>query len=115
MLVHGPYEGKSFALDPRTAVDGQWLLGRRRGLAISLDYDPYVSLENSVVRVEQGRVVIEDLPESKNGTSVNWEPLAKGKPRALQPAESSVSAWAARCWSSPSSRDHQPFGWQGPS
>lgn len=87
VLVHGLYEGKSYPLDPRTSADGAWVIGRRRGIAIALDYDPYVSLENSLVRLEGGRAVIEDLPESKNGTSVNWEPLAKGRPRVLRPAD----------------------------
>jgi len=84
VLVHGLYEGKAYPLD---GGDGHWLLGRRRGIAISLDYDPYVSLENSIVRREREGIVIEDLAESKNGTSVNWEPLAKGRPRVLKPAD----------------------------
>jgi DNA-binding transcriptional ArsR family regulator len=87
VLVHGLYEGKSYPLDARSGVDGQWVVGRRRGIAISLDYDPYVSLENSVLRREGDRFLVEDLAESKNGTSVNWEPLPKGRPRALKPAD----------------------------
>ncbi len=87
VLVHGLYEGKSFPLDERIAAEGAWVIGRRRGLAVSLDYDPYVSLENSVVRRNGNQLTIEDLPASKNGITVNWEPLAKGKGRVLKPAD----------------------------
>jgi DNA-binding transcriptional ArsR family regulator len=87
VLVHGLYEGKAYALDKRLAPDGQWLIGRRRGIAISLDYDPYVSLENAVVRRRGDDFILEDLPDSKNGTSANWELLAKGRPHVLQPAD----------------------------
>ncbi len=87
VLVHGLYEGKSFPLDERIAPDGAWVIGRRRGLAISLDYDPYVSLENSVVRRQGNQLTVEDLPESKNGVTVNWEPVAKGARRVLKSAD----------------------------
>ena len=87
VLVHGLYEGKSYALDPRLGPKGQWIIGRRRDVAIPLDYDPYVSLENSVVRKKGDQFVVEDLAESKNGTSVNWEPLQKGRPHLLKPAD----------------------------
>ncbi|HLE47820.1 MAG TPA: FHA domain-containing protein, partial [Candidatus Thermoplasmatota archaeon] len=87
VLVHGLYEGKSYALDPRLAPEGEWRIGRRRGIAVSLDYDPYISLENSVVRRTGDKLTIEDLPGSKNGTSVNWEPLAKGRAHVLKPVD----------------------------
>ncbi|MCA1813763.1 MAG: FHA domain-containing protein [Halobacteriales archaeon] len=87
VLVHGLYEGKSFPLDARLAADGQWVIGRRRGIAVSLDYDPYVSLENSVVRRDGERFLLEDVPGSKNGTSVDWEPIPKGRAHALRPAQ----------------------------
>lgn len=88
VLVHGAYEGKSFPLEGASAVDGQWVIGRKRGLAVSLDYDPFVSLENAVVsRRDDGRFVLTDLRESKNGTWVNWAPLPKGGSHALEPAD----------------------------
>jgi DNA-binding transcriptional ArsR family regulator len=87
VLVHGLYEGKAYALDGAAATNGDIIVGRRRGIAVSLDYDPYVSLDNSVLRREGDRVTIEDLPDSKNGTSVNWEPLAKGRARVLKSAD----------------------------
>jgi hypothetical protein len=84
VLVHGVYEGKAFPLDAASRKDGKWLIGRKRDLAVPLDYDPFISLENSAVREEAGRFFVEDLG-SKNGTSVNWTVLPKGVSRQLRP------------------------------
>ncbi|MCA1812949.1 MAG: FHA domain-containing protein [Halobacteriales archaeon] len=86
VLVHGVYEGKAFPLDKASAQGGQWLIGRRRGLPVALDYDPFVSLENTVLTERGGRFAVADLG-SKNGTSVNWVPLARGASRALRPGD----------------------------
>lgn len=74
VLVHGAYEGRTYPLAAGTH-DG-WSIGRRRGLAVSLDYDPYVTAENSRILDDGGRFLIEDLG-SKNGTFVNWHPVGK--------------------------------------
>jgi len=87
VLVHGAYEGKVFSLDAASARDGQWVIGRKLGVQVALDYDPFVSLENSVVEASTDGFSITDLPESKNGTSVNWEPIPKGTPRRLRPSD----------------------------
>jgi DNA-binding transcriptional ArsR family regulator len=87
VLVHGAYEGKSFPLDARTAQDGQWVIGRKRGIPVSLEYDPYVSLENSAIMREGSSYVLTDLEGSKNGTALNWVPLAKGLPRELRASD----------------------------
>jgi len=84
VLVHGVYEGKAFPLDAKTGPEGRWVVGRKRGLAVSLDYDPYVSVENAVVVARGGGHVVTDLAGSKNGTTVNWVPLAKGGSRPLR-------------------------------
>lgn len=84
VLVHGLYDGKVFSLGPEAADEKGWVVGRRRGLAVSLDYDPFVSLENSLIREERGRFAIEDLDGSKNGTTVNWEILPPGLPRPMR-------------------------------
>jgi len=78
VLVHGVYEGKAFALDPALAPEGRWVIGRRPGLAVSLDYDPYVSLDHAAVARRGASYWVEDLPESKNGTAVNWALMPKG-------------------------------------
>jgi DNA-binding transcriptional ArsR family regulator len=86
VLVHGVYEGKVFAFSGEAAGVGPWILGRRRDAAVSLDYDPFVSLEHAVVTQEGRSFVVNDLG-SKNGTTVNWEPLAPGRPHALRPGD----------------------------
>ena len=78
VLVHGVYEGKSFALAAQTAREGRWGIGRKRDLAVCLDYDPYVSVENAHVTAAQGKHRLTDEPGSKNGTWLNWELLDKG-------------------------------------
>jgi DNA-binding transcriptional ArsR family regulator len=87
VLVHGVYEGKWFPLDARLAQDGRWPIGRKRGLAVSLDYDPFVSLEHAVVAPRGGDFVVTDLPSSKNGTAVNWRQLPPGGSRVLRPGD----------------------------
>jgi DNA-binding transcriptional ArsR family regulator len=84
VLVHGVYEGKSFALAPGLAHDGGWVIGRKRGLPVCLDYDPYVSFENAVVEQRGGGFRVRDLTDSKNGTAVNWATLPKGGEGALE-------------------------------
>lgn len=78
VLVHGVYEGKSFPLAPPTARDGRWGIGRKRDLAVCLDYDPFVSVESAHVTAAQGRHRLTDEVSSKNGTWLNWELLERG-------------------------------------
>ncbi|HUR69723.1 MAG TPA: FHA domain-containing protein [Candidatus Thermoplasmatota archaeon] len=85
VLVKGLDEGRSFPLV--AAHKQQWTIGRRRGLDVSLDFDPFVSTENTVVSHARGAFSIEDLPDSRNGTLVNFLPLAKGERRALRSAD----------------------------
>ncbi len=84
VLVHGLYDGKIFLLDKGLADERGWLVGRKRDLAISLDYDPFVSLENSLVTHRRGQFQIQDIEGSKNGTIVNWELLAPGATHELR-------------------------------
>lgn len=84
VLVHGVYEGHAYALDGATMTDGRWLIGRKAGLAVSLDYDPYVSLENAAVEARGEGHVLTDLPGSKNGTAVNWRRMPRGSTRPLR-------------------------------
>lgn len=87
VLVRGALEGKSFRLDPAFSTKGQWLVGRRRGLAVSLDYDPFVSAENAAVVRQGDEYAIMDVPGSRNGTSLNWRLLSPGVPRVLRPGD----------------------------
>lgn len=87
VVVHGVYEGRAYPLHEATGPEGEWVIGRKRGLAVSLDYDPYISGENTAVVRREERFWVRDLAGSKNGTWVNWEPLAKGGTRLLEPAD----------------------------
>lgn len=72
VLVRGLDEGAAFDLSPGVEA---WRIGRRRGLEISLDYDPAVSGENAVVRWAEGHHTLEDVPTSRNGTTHNFRRL----------------------------------------
>jgi hypothetical protein len=86
LLAHGLHEGKAFPLKRADAKgDRGWVIGRKAGLHVSLDYDPFVSLENSEIKPEGGRYLLEDLPSSRNGTFVNWRRLDKGERVSLWP------------------------------
>lgn len=87
VLVHGVYEAKTFALSDENAQDGRWVIGRRRGATVSLDYDPFVSSEHAFITREASGFVLHDAPESKNGTLVNWETMPKGSTRRLKAAD----------------------------
>lgn len=82
VLVHGVYEGQAYPLEG----DGPWTIGRRKGHSVWLDYDPYVSLDNAQVERDGDGFRVVDLPESRNGTRVNWRPLRDG-PRRLKPGD----------------------------
>ena len=86
-LVHGVYEAKAFPLTDETAREGRWTVGRQRGAAVSLDYDPYVSSEHAHITRGAKGYVITDAADSKNGTFVNWEPLPKGASQPLRAAD----------------------------
>lgn len=86
VLVHGVYEGKPFPLDRAHCVDGAWTIGRRQGLQVCLDYDPFVSLENAIVRRKRPGFTVTDLG-GKNGTWVNWRRLPSGGSHTLKPGD----------------------------
>jgi FHA domain-containing protein len=88
VLVHGLDEGKTFPLRLEEAEgDRGWIIGRRRGIAVSLDYDPFISAENSEITREDGRYVLHDLRSSRNGTHVNWQRLPRGGAHTLVPGD----------------------------
>lgn len=76
-VVKGLDEGRLFPLAP-PAPEGGWVVGRRRGADVPLDFDPFVSAENSVVEWRDGRHAVRDLPGSRNGTTLNFRRLPKG-------------------------------------
>lgn len=82
VLVKGLEEGTVFPL-AAPAPPGGWIVGRRRGSHVTLDFDEYVSAENTVIEWDGTRHVARDLPSSRNGTLVNFAPLDKGGAQAL--------------------------------
>lgn len=81
VLVKGPDEGRAFDLSP--ARGGPWLVGRKRTAEVCLDFDAQVSSENALVEWDGGGHTVRDLPGSRNGTTLNLEPLPKGQPARL--------------------------------
>lgn len=85
LLVRGQGEGRVFPLRKENlSADRGWLVGRKPGLAIALDYDPFVSAENAEVLQDGRGFVLHDLPQSRNGTMVNFEPLPRGATARLR-------------------------------
>lgn len=84
VLVKGLDEGRSFALEAPSGAPTSWVVGRRRGVEISLDFDPFVSGENAVVESREGRHTVTDIPGSRNGTWLNFERLAPSEGRGLR-------------------------------
>jgi hypothetical protein len=84
VLVKGIDEGQTFPFVLPERGTGQWMVGRRRGLDVSLEYDPFVSSQNSLIRWQDGAWTVEDLEESRNGTTRNFQPLPKGRPAPLR-------------------------------
>lgn len=88
MLVHGLVEGKVFPLRRGDLRDGRgWVIGRKAGLQVSLDYDPFVSVENAEVLAQPEGHVLIDLRSSKNGTFLNWRRLDKDERARLTPGD----------------------------
>lgn len=83
VLVHGLMEGKSFPLRRTDLGEGRgWVIGRKPGLPVSLEYDPFVSLVNSEVALDGDRYLLNDVGSSRNGTWLNWERV-RDAPAAL--------------------------------
>lgn len=83
VLVKGLDEGRTFSLLPSKARAALWTVGRRRGAEVPLDFDPFVSSEHASIVHEGQAYHVVDLPESRNGTFLNFQPLDKGGRRVL--------------------------------
>lgn len=97
VVAHGLLEGKAFALGSPaptskpgkgtkvSAAPREWWIGRGPGCAVSLDYDPYVSVRNSVVACNDGTWRIRDSGQSRNGTHVDWSAVDAAEGATLRP------------------------------
>lgn len=84
IMVKGPDEGKVYPLDPPSAGECTWTIGRQAGTDITLDHDAFVSSENTQVTWAEGSYHVSDLASSKNGTRLNFQPLEPGRPERLR-------------------------------
>lgn len=80
VLAGGPLEGTAFALEGA----GPWTIGREKGNAITLAYDPFVSKANTLVWREGAALRVRTLDGARNGTRVNWRTLAPGETATLR-------------------------------
>jgi pSer/pThr/pTyr-binding forkhead associated (FHA) protein len=79
VVVRGRREGRAFPLDEEARLaDRGWVVGRKQGLSVCLDYDPFVSAENTVLERAADGFQVRDLPASRNGTFLNFEQLPPG-------------------------------------
>lgn len=83
-VVYGRDDGVAFPL--HGSLGTRWRIGRAPGCEIRLDYDPYISMENSVIVGTDAGFELVDL-RSRNGTRLNWSPLPSGATRPLRPAD----------------------------
>lgn len=80
VLVKGPEEGQVFEL----AGSGQrWRIGRHRDVEVPLDFDPFVSGDHAAVSRQGEHFFVADLPDSRNGTWVNFRQIPKGEARPI--------------------------------
>jgi DNA-binding transcriptional ArsR family regulator len=84
VLVKGLDDGRVFDLPAPAIGRKEWVMGRSRGADIALDFDQFISAENTAITWEDGTYFVRDLEESRNGTTLNYQPLPKGTRRALR-------------------------------
>lgn len=75
VIVSGSWEGRVF---PLAGAKEAWTLGRGEGADVRIDYDPYISAENARLRRGEKGFEVQTLPDARNGTTLNFRPLAPG-------------------------------------
>ncbi len=85
ILVHGVREGRAFPLR-HTDLSGQrgWVIGRKPSSQVRLEYDQFVSSENSEILTAGSVFRLLDLRTAKNGTWLNWSRLPVGGEAPLE-------------------------------
>lgn len=85
LVAYGRDDGTVFSL--QGPPGSRWRIGRALSCEIRLDYDLYVSSENSVVERTPEEFVVRDLRGNRNGTWVNWRRLPPGGSERLHPGD----------------------------
>ncbi len=83
VLVNGVFEGKIFNLEGRQPDGDIWHIGRSADNPVCLDYDPFVSLRNATICIENGEFCLVARPGTRNGTFHNWVEVTDETPRPL--------------------------------
>ncbi|HVL48036.1 MAG TPA: FHA domain-containing protein [Candidatus Thermoplasmatota archaeon] len=85
VIVHGVREGRAFPLKASAAKAPRgWIIGRAADAHVPLEYDPFVSTENSeIVKTAEGFRLL-DLRTARNGTYLNWNRLPVGGSAPLE-------------------------------
>jgi DNA-binding transcriptional ArsR family regulator len=78
ILVYGAYPGRVFSLRDRENTRRGWVIGRKVGAHVQLEYDPYVSGENAEILPRGSGYELLDLRTARNGTQLNWTQLPVG-------------------------------------
>lgn len=82
LVTRGLHEGRLVPLGaPRPR---SWVVGRRRDVDVALDYDPFISSENSLIDFDGDRYWLADVPGSRNGTHVNQRRLMETERHELR-------------------------------
>ncbi len=81
-LAKGVQEGRTFPLDQETT-----LIGRDSNADVPLTYDAFTSTRHARILKQDDTHLLHDLPENKNGTTLNWRPLKKGATAPLTPGD----------------------------
>jgi DNA-binding transcriptional ArsR family regulator len=84
VLVRGLHQGRLLVL-PRGR--GRWTVGRSAAADVVLDFDPYVSSRHAEVEATPSGFLLRDLPGNKNGTMLNFAPMARGSAAPLGPGD----------------------------
>lgn len=79
IVVRGTQEGRAL---PLRHTDLQaprgWVIGRSPRCAVRLEYDPYISSENSEIVHDADGYRLLDMRNARNGTFLNWRRLPVG-------------------------------------
>ncbi|MBI4394331.1 MAG: FHA domain-containing protein [Euryarchaeota archaeon] len=85
VLIRGVQVGRVFALrDMEVRPSRGWVIGRSREAHVPLEYDHYVSPENTEIIKTGNEYRVLDLRHAKNGTTLNWKRLPLGGEARLE-------------------------------